>query len=229
MTATRLAVANPYWDAVRGHVDFTGSLRGTPTVGGLRNYRDRSGELDLGHWSREVPQRAEFVRRYSWTITDPTSVAFVAEHSRGRLVDPMAGTGYWASVLAQSGVDVAASDLHPPTLGGKANHWHMDVAAYCPVFRADAADAVTAHPDRTLLLSWPPYDRPVTHILDAYRGNRLIYIGEGWGGCCGDDDMFAAFERGWTQVAEHTPVQWDGMHDQIQVFDRKDGAQWARS
>ncbi|MFJ1539201.1 hypothetical protein ACIODS_11730 [Micromonospora chalcea] len=49
----------------------------------------------------------------------------------------------------------------------------------------------------------------------------MIYIGEDWGGCCGDDGLFEAFERDWTKVAERVPVQWDGMHDVVNVYGRK--------
>jgi len=34
------------------------------------------------------------------------SVAFVTKHAQGGLVDPMAGTGYWAYLPAQVGVNV---------------------------------------------------------------------------------------------------------------------------
>ena len=220
MTTTTLALTNPYWDAVRDHVNPTGSLWNTPSVGGIGRYRTATGDLDVERWSRESPRRTDYVKRYSWTITDPRSVTFVAEHSRGRLVDPMAGTGYWAWMLTQAGVDVVAYDLHPASPDSDANHWHRNVAAHLAVLKANAVDSVVLHEDRTLLLSWPPYGFDACPILDAYQGSRVIYIGEDQYGCCGDDNLFETFERNWTRVAEHVPVQWDGMHDIVHVYDR---------
>lgn len=211
------AVDNPYWDAVKDHVDPTGSLWGTPQVRGLADYHTESGGLDVERWMREAPQRADYVKRYSWTITDPATAAFVAAHSRGRLVDPLAGTGWWGSLLAQHGVDVVSYDLEP---GG--NVWHQDQPLHATVVGMDAVEAVVLHPDRTLLLSWPPHGEPVgVDVVRAYRGNRVVYIGEGDGGCCGDDAMFAELEANWVEVAEHLPVQWSGIHDQVRVFERK--------
>lgn len=216
---------NPYWDAVRDHVTIDtwyGSRDGMPVVGGLFDYRTPSGQLDIERWSSEAPKRDELVRQYAWTITDPDTVAFVTKHSRDRIVDPLAGTGYWAWVLAD--VDVISYDIEPPTPGSSANHWHSDVHLHWPVLRANATDAVIVHSDRTLLLSWPPYNTSLgVNVLRAYEGDRVIYVGEDYGGCCGDDKMFETLERDWTLADTHVPVQWFGLHDVVNVYDRKKG------
>jgi hypothetical protein len=202
-----LALDNPYWDAVKDHVDWTGSLWRTPAV-------NRFGE------STRRLNRHDLVSRYSWTIPDPTTLAFVAEHAAGGLVDPMAGTGYWAWLLNQLGVDVVCYDLEPGT-----NHWHAGRPLHVEVARMDGATAAAKHPDRTLLLAWPPYDHPTgTDIVKAYTGQRVIFIGEPEGGCTGDDDLYALLADDWSQVAEHVPVQWNGIHDCVTVHDRPDGA-----
>lgn len=211
---TAVEVANPYWTAVKSHVGPHPVWRSGPRCVdnlGLRAFYDP-----------HFPQRHPLVRRYAWTITAPETVAFVAEHSGGRLVDPLAGTGYWGLLLAASGVDVVSCDLHPAD-GGDANVWHKHQDAWVPVLRADAVDAVAVHADRTLLLSWPPYDDPLgDRVLAAYPGNRVIYIGEMEGGCCGDDDMFARLDRDWSEIATHEPVQWGGMHDYVTVYERRE-------
>jgi hypothetical protein len=214
------ALDNPYWDAVRDHIDPTGSLWRTPSVNGFGRYRDRLGHFDPDRWARESLSRRDFVGRYSWTIPDPVTLAFVAEHSMGRLVDPMAGTGYWAHLLAQLGVDTACYDLEPGT-----NLWHADQPLFVPVLKLDGRESVTLHPDRALFLSWPPYDVPVgTEIVQAYAGTRVIFIGEPESGCTGDDALYELFEADWSEVAEHVPVQWDGIHDRVTVYDRRGAA-----
>lgn len=216
--------ANPYWDAVSGRIDPTGSLWNTPTVDGIGRYRGPDGRFDVDRWARESLKRHDYVKRYAWTITDPATVAFVAKHALGRLVDPMAGTGYWAHILAQAGVDVVAYDLNPPGPDTDANHWHKHVPAHTTIGQADAIESVAQNADRTLLLSWPPHGFNACPVLDAYDGSRVIYIGEDWGGCCGDDNLFEAFGRDWVETAEHVPVQWDGLHDIVHVYDRRSAA-----
>lgn len=198
--------ANPYWDEVAPGV-MSGQYDG-------RQVGDFNGN---SNW---LVKRRDLVSRYAWTITAPDTVTFVAEHAGPRLLDPMAGTGYWAALLGQRGVDVAAYDANRP---GPDNGWHHGASTWIPVRSGQAIDVAATHTDRTLLLAWPPYSTPDgAKTLAAYRGNRVIYIGENEGGCCGDDDMFDLFDRGWRPIAEHSPVQWVGIHDYITVYERKE-------
>lgn len=205
---TDTLTSNAYWDAVRDHT-YTWD-GGAPQVGAPTDDPD---------WWKAAGSRRDLASRYAWTITAPATVAFVAHHAGPALVDPMAGTGWWAHLLTQAGVDVAASDLNPA--GHPDNIWHRHGSLWHPVAATDGADAVRENgAGRTLLLSWPPYDTPDgANILTAYTGDRVIYIGEP-AGCCGDD-LHHMLGRDWTVVAEHRPVQWYGIHDHITVYDRK--------
>jgi len=207
MSATPI---NPYWEAIREHISPDDPFYG-PCVGriGLEVLTDPDAFEKALH-------RDEFVRKYAWSITDPDSVAFVAEHAAGGLVDPMAGSGYWAYLLGQLDVDVACYDLEPG-----ANAWHSDVELWVPIETLDGAEAVAKHPDRTLLLAWPPYSEDVgARILRAYAGGRVIFIGESGHGCTGDEDMHELLENEWHETTCHRPVQWWGLHDYITVYDR---------
>jgi hypothetical protein len=200
---------NPMWAAIADHVrpsDYPWE-RGRQ-VGGFGDYEP-------------LIQRTELTSRYAWTITAPETVAFVVTHAGPKVVDPLAGSGYWAYLLGQAGVDVIVSDLNPPDVA--ANHWHQAGVAHVHVAGMDAVDAVTAYGSgRTLLLAWPPYDAPIgADVLNAFPGDRVIYIGEGEGGCCGDDDLFELLGCGWVEVANHRPVQWLGIHDYVTVYDRE--------
>lgn len=204
---------NEYWEAVRGHVQMD-NVFGSPVP-----VVDAYGSI-RGDYGIKVDRNA-LCSKYSWTVTDPATVEFVRDHAGPMLVDPLAGSGWWAYLLEQDHVDVLASDANPPD-GTDANTWHRG-GAHLPLLRLDAVDAVErGGPLRTLLLSWPPYDSDIgAQILAAYRGSRIIYIGEGWGGCCGDDGMFQQFESDWSEVAEHRPIQYYGIRDWVTVYERK--------
>lgn len=206
-------IDNPYWEQVKDLVEPTG-WNGALEIGSLHSKQD----IHLNAWT----VRAACSTKYAWTVTSEESVDFVAEHAGGKLIDPLAGTGYWCYLLAQSGVDCVAYDLNPPKVGLDANHWHSDTGTWFPVMTADAVEAVqVAGADRTLLLAWPPNADELAHdVLTAYRGNRVIFIGEGQGGCTGDEDFFSVLDKEWTEVASHLPVRFWGIHDGIQVFDR---------
>jgi hypothetical protein len=216
---TDLAVTgidNPYWDLVKDRVDWTGarSLWRTPNVDG---YRSTFVE-DFIRAHEAGVDRHSLCKRYSWTIPDPETLAFVVEHSRGRLVDPMAGTGYWGWLLEQHGIDVAAYDIEPGT-----NSFHEGAPLYSTVEKLDGAEAVKLHTDRTLFLSWPPMDDVGARILHAYQGGRVIFIGESEGGCTGDDELFERLGKEWDEVAARVPVQWNGLHDVVTVYERSGG------
>ena len=213
-----MTINNPFWEAIKDCVE-PDSLQGNPVVGEFRS------DLSVEECMARTPNRQRLVRKYCWTIPDPDTVAFVAEHAHGGLVDPMAGTGYWAYLLAQVGVDVVCYDLNP----GAAlvtNGWHGE-DLYAEVCAKDAAEAAALHPDRTLFLSWPPHARDVgARILVAYKGKRVIYIGQGHGRGTGDDQMHRILDTDWTEVDSRKPVQWWGVYDRVRVYERAFTSYW---
>jgi len=56
-------------------------------------------DLSVEECMARTPNRQKLVRKFCWTIPDPDTVTFVAQHAHGGLVDPMAGTGYWPTYL----------------------------------------------------------------------------------------------------------------------------------
>lgn len=200
---------NPYWDEVRESVKLDGLWEGK-TVGRF--------EFDREAGDPPVLDRNDFVHKYAWTITDPDSVNFIRNVAYYGLVDPLAGTGYWAYVLAQIDVDVVCYDLHTIDT----NHWHKGMEPWVDVEQLDSTLAVVKHPDRVLLLAWPPYGEDVgLNTIAAYQGDKIVYIGEGESGCTGNAAMHQLLDEEWRKLLTHRPVQWWGLHDLITVYERK--------
>jgi hypothetical protein len=223
----KLEIKNPYWDMVQ---KFPGDSV-------EQEYHHRW-VPDPYPWRSEPPKmdgkpisRNDLCGKYAWSIPDPVSLHFVAQSLGEKAVEIGSGTGYWASLLSQMGVDVVAYDLHPPQHTGQ-NHWHSprnghygELLGITREIFYDVREGnhllAAQHPDRTLFLCWPPYDEEMAyHCLQAYQGQRLVYIGEGDGGCTGDDAFFALLGEAWHLVESHTPVQWSGIHDVIEVYER---------
>jgi hypothetical protein len=204
-------IDNPYWDAVKSHVG-PGGVYGSPEVDPVVH------DMDVHQWVRDRLEREEYVHRYTWTIPSPRTLFFVSMHAEGGLIDPMAGTGYWGYLLGQMGVDVVNSDEAPGD-----NYWHGGWPLHTTVAELDGVEAVKAHPDRTLFLSWPPANSSVaTCIVRAYTGRRVIFVGEDNEVMSGDAELYATFEKEFTEVASHLPVRWNGMHDVVMVYDRRE-------
>lgn len=129
------------------------------------------------------------------------------------VVEIAAGSGYWAYQLRQIGVDVIAVDN-----GEWADKWHQQ---WSLVVEGDPS-AAEQHPDRALMLIWPPYDSPMARAaLDFYDGDLVIYAGEGHGGCTAGDAFHDALEREWTEISEapHHPI-FDGIHCRLTAYRR---------
>jgi hypothetical protein len=118
--------------------------------------------------------------RYAFAVPTDAAIRAIADHSPAGVVEVGAGTGYWASLLRDAGVDVVAS---------ADNKWFHSSTPWFPVEQADES-VVDAHARRTLLLVWPtrnevwPSDA-VQRFRDA-GGDTVVYVGEGVGGVTGD-------------------------------------------
>lgn len=179
--------------------------------------------------------RTELVKRYSWAIPSPEALTAIADHAPRGVVEIGAGGGYWAMLLQQAGVPVVAYDPVPPPCE---SHWH-DGHPWTEVLLGDHT-SVLGHPDRALLLCWPNYDAPhAAQAIELYGGDTVIYIGEGSGGCTGDDRMHALLGEVecwcwdepchcaaktttalFREVAAVDIPQWSGIHDRLTVHKR---------
>lgn len=230
MTA-KTSTINPYWEERQADLLSNNS----------RDGRDHSlneplsliaGAQQLLRTATNWDRRERLCRQYCWAIPDPESCAFVAGFLGPRAVEIGAGTGYWAWQLSQLDVDMVAYDKWPPDQI-TTNDWHSPLDAdgqlrgilrdcYFPL-HFGGPQRLSDHADRALFLCWPPYDDPMaSECLSYYRGGtRLVYIGEGDGGCTGDATFFERLRRDWVKIAQRCPAHWAGIHDWIEVYERK--------
>ena len=163
--------------------------------------------------------RNPMVWRYAWAIPSPEALELVAKHAP--IVEVGAGTGYWAHLLEQMGVDVIAYDSNPPS-EERWNGWHPDATTWTTVHTADAGVAAAKHPDRSLFICWPPREDPMAaDALAAYEGDTVLYIGEWIGATCADIRFFELLDDEFEDVEGVLVPQWLGMNDRLLVFRRR--------
>ncbi|QDZ21598.1 hypothetical protein HOP50_06g41250 [Chloropicon primus] len=164
-------------------------------------------------WGSEDAQarRAEFTSVYGCTGWTEEALALIKENSP--IVELGAGWGQWEAELRRSGVDIVAYDnlsSRPRSSARKGQ-----------VHRGDerVLDSWLLQ-DRTLLVVYPE-GKLLERCLRHYRGDVLIYVGEGRGGVNGGTSLFDLLEAEW-DVVKVLPVKpFEGGHERLWVCRRK--------
>lgn len=154
-------------------------------------------------------------RQYAWGIPNQEALEVLAAHAP--IVEMGAGTGYWAHLLRQMGVDVLPYDRFPPARGknpyGHQDPW-VDVIPGTP-------DVLANHPDRALFLCWPPSHVPMAlDSLRSYSGDTVIYVGEAKGGGTGTPE-FHDFLKAHFHLGRTVEIPtWERCYDFLAVWYR---------
>lgn len=174
---------------------------------------DLVARFGLSYWSvfGSIRRRERVIARYGFAI--PCREAIQTAVAAGPLVELGAGTGYWSALIARAGGDVLACDIDDGGYGFAVGHHH-------PVERRDAADFVRQHPARNALIVWPSYGGDwACRAAEALAiGRTLLLVGEGPGGCTGNDRLFHCLGTAFAPVAEVPLPVWPGIHDFLGVF-----------
>lgn len=167
-------------------------------------------------------KRFGLCRKYAFTIPTPETLKFLKPMRRFKWLDPLCGTGYWAYILRQMGIDVHASDY--ATIDK--NFYHRPDPHMTPKFYVDdveiidAVESVRKHNERELILSWPPYDTPIgAEIVKNFTGTQILFIGEPWRSSCGDDELWDILQD-WNVVHDDQLNLWLAIHDNVIRFEK---------
>jgi tetratricopeptide (TPR) repeat protein len=157
-------------------------------------------------------------QKFAWSVPNKEAIEVLLSYQP--LVEIGAGTGYWAGLVKNAGGDIVAFDVEP--IPSKGNIWHMRAKKQFAKVQLGDETETRRFPDRTLFLSWPPEtNRCAYNALTHFTGNRLIYVGEGEGGCTGTKEFHDLLKREWTLVKRMDIPQWPGVYDQLCVYERK--------
>lgn len=145
---------------------------------------------------------------YAWAIPTLEAVQLIAQYDP--IIEVGAGTGYWAWMLQQLGLSVECYD-----------NYSSHVRTHGFWYRVHRGSWEKAYSRKNLFLCWPPYDNSFGYrALKCHRGEYVIYIGEGYGGCTGCYNFHDLLSESYRQVNTCKIPQWYGLHDYLSVWKR---------
>ena len=159
--------------------------------------------------------REKMTSLYSWAVPDNEAIKILIEMSP--IIEIGAGSGYWAYLVRKKGAEIHAFDKY---LKEKNKYNHKKT--WTKIKYGDENTLLSFDQMYTLFLCWPPYNDPMAfNCLKKYKGNYLIYIGEEFGGCTGDDDFHKELTENWDLIHSHFIPKWAGIYDALNVYERK--------
>lgn len=176
--------------------------------------KPKKGQKELDAIMHRFKVRHDMCREYAFAIPTKEALKEISKYSP--IVEIGAGSGYWASLLKKNGAEILAYDKYH-----KDNKYNF-TKKYTEVLQSDEKILKTLDPSYNLLLCWPNYDNDFAYkSLKLFKGVILIYIGEPEGGCTGDEKFHNLLQKDWSLIQNISIPQWDGIHDQINIYKRK--------
>lgn len=163
-------------------------------------------------------KRDHFRHGISWHVPTQSLVNLLV--SLSPIVSVGAGFAYTESLVLQNGGDIIATDLTP----GPENKWCREGKAYMEIEELEAAAAVSKYRNRNVFMAWPPYDDPMAlHVAERMGGGKfLVFVGEDYGGCTGNDDFFHYLTKEFQSLeVDATIPSWHGIYDHVYVYKKK--------
>lgn len=132
-------------------------------------------------------------------------------------------------MLSKAGVDIVAFDdfSHIPALtaayDGSNNEAVAAALAEYMVGKVKHGNQseIAKHPKRTLLLCYPPPSPLAAACLELYKGKKLVYVGEGRGGCNANAKFFDVLQSDWEIEQEVKLKPFVGGLERLYVLRRK--------
>lgn len=179
-------------------------------------------------------RRKDFVRNFGWCIPNARMIEEVAYFiGDRRALSVGAGRALFEFLLHDRGVNIVATDSFDDAW--RPTH---ELDPFMPVHEYSAAHAVRVFDPDVLVLVWPlqkidMFDASVpmaSDALRAFRGHRMVYVGESSGGFTGDPDFHDMVREEWRDAqyvekdinADALEIErWSGVGDRVRLLVRR--------
>lgn len=156
--------------------------------------------------------REYLIKQWGYVLLDKQWIRGLSQYiGNKKCLEVMAGTGSLTYALKEFGTDIVATDDF-----SWRNRW---IDLWTEVIKMDAIESIETYKPDYIIMSWAYMDDTAYKCLLKMREInpkcKLIFIGEGHGGCTANDEFFeTAIE---TKGSFYIPSHF-GIHDRLVVY-----------
>jgi hypothetical protein len=173
----------------------------------------------LNNFTIRYHMREEFVKQFSWAIPSREAVRRIVDFAENdEILEIGAGTGLWSWLISEFGGKITACDIQPIH---DCLYFNNKAKYFYPVKLSN--DIISLAKDfKCHFYCWPSYsDSWSGEYLNTLMPEKVVYIGEGYGGCTGDDAFHDTLSKQYEMVDEYRLDQWYGIHDHLSLYKKK--------
>ncbi len=167
--------------------------------------------------------RAEYNKKFGFFLVNEDFLSLSSNYLKNKKICEVgAGTGFLSKCFIELGLDITAIDLKVK------NNSYGFSQTFTEILEVNAVDYLRKNSNQydTILMSWPNYDNDFAFnvLKQMSKGQELIYIGEGYGGCTGNDAFHEMLnekcflEKYSTEQFSKCSYSWPGIHDSVYVY-----------
>jgi len=193
---------------------------------GPKEFDLNNSPIDPNRIYDEYEKRENFIKNYGWAVPSKEAIETIKEFvGKDKILEIGSGLGLWAKILKEEGLYVATTDLLEDSNFCGLSLEERNKEPYTQVYKGNHLESIKFHNKsnkyNVLMIIWPPYNEPMANeALKEFAGSKFIYIGEGMGGCTGDDSFFCTLQEEWTEIESVNIPQWTGIHDYLSLWVR---------
>ena len=162
------------------------------------NLKDNVYRFNLDEITQNYIFREQCINKIGYVLLSHNLINVLAAYLKNKkCLEVMAGCGSISKCLKDKGIDIIATDNY----SWNNHYWFNKNNNWCDIENIDCVKAIQKYGQSIdyIIMSWPPYDSPEANnvLLEVQRINKefnknikIIYIGEGKGGCTANDDFF---------------------------------------
>lgn len=192
-------------------VEDVKEIEGNPYLEAFVKLPKRGERFNIDQHMNAWQAREQWTKQYAWAVPSIQVIRIIGQYLNEGIYEIGAGSGYWARMITLKWDDSRYIAYDNNSSHGFTHRYYN--VQDTPLDKAQVAN---------LFLCWPSYEGEwAAQALKDYVPQRVIYVGEGHGGCTANDEFHELLDRDFEMKLDHYIPQYEGIHDRLEIWERK--------